>query len=362
MRILELFNLMVKHNSSDLHIKVGEPPVFRVAGQLARMQSAPPFTAKDCEELLTPIMSERDRKMLGEQGYCDFAYFVEGVGRYRCNLFRQLGNLSAAIRRVNLHIPSYQELMLPSQVAACAEFEQGLILVGGVTGSGKSTTIASILNDINARRRCHILTIEDPVEYVFTDDKAIVNQREIGIDVPDFAHALRSAVREDPDVMLVGEMRDAETFETALTAAETGHLVFGTIHSSSTSQTIGRLLDLFPPAKHAQMRTAMAFNLRCVLNQKLLKGTSKEVPRVPAVEVMFLTPIIKKMILEGEDHKVAEAVSKDTDNGCESYTRALIRLYREKKITMDTALKAAPNPEELRMAMSGITVSDGGIV
>jgi twitching motility protein PilT len=362
MRILELFNLMVKHTASDLHIKAGEPPVFRVAGQLARMQSSPPFTSKDCEDLLTPIMGERDRQALAEQGYCDFAYFVEGIGRFRCNLFRQLGNLSAAVRRVNLHIPSYQELMLPPQVGKCAEYEQGLILVGGVTGSGKSTTIASILNDINARRRCHILTIEDPVEYVFKDDKAIVNQREIGIDVPDFAHALRSAVREDPDVMLVGEMRDAETFETAITAAETGHLVFGTIHSSSAAQTIGRILDLFPAAKHAQMRTAMAFNMRCVLNQKLLKGTTKETPRVPAVEAMFITPIIKKMILEGEDTKVADALAKDVDSGCESFTRALIRLYREKKITMDAALKAAPNPEELRMAMSGITVSDGGIV
>jgi twitching motility protein PilT len=362
MRIVDLFQMMAKHNASELHIKAGEPPVFRVAGQLARMQNVPALTPQDTEDLLLPLMDDRQRAVLAEQGYDDFAYFIEGVGRFRCNLFRQLGMLSAAVRRVNLRIPTYSELCLPSQVARCAEFEQGLILVGGVTGSGKSTTIASILNDINAKRRCHILTIEDPVEFVFKDDKAIINQREIHIDVKDFKSALRSAVRQDPDVMLVGEMRDAETFETALTAAETGHLVFGTIHSSGAAQTIGRILDLFPEGKRDQIRTSMAFNLRCVMNQKLLKGATKELPRVPAVETMFMTPIIKKLLLEGEDAKIAEALARDTENGCENFTKALIRLYREKKITMDAALKAAPNPEEMRMAMSGITVSDGGIV
>jgi len=362
MKITDLFQMMAKHNASDLHIKAGEPPVFRVAGQLARMQNVPPLSPKDTEDLLLPLMDDRQRSVLAEQGYEDFAYFIEGVGRFRCNLFRQLGMLSAAVRRVNVKIPSYDELRLPPQVARCAEFEQGLVLVGGVTGSGKSTTIASILNDINAKRRCHILTIEDPVEFVFKDDKAIINQREIHIDVKDFKSALRSAVREDPDVMLVGEMRDAETFETALTAAETGHLVFGTIHSSGAAQTIGRILDLFPEGKRDQIRTSMAFNLRCIMNQKLIKGATKDIPRVPACEIMFMTPIIKKLLLEGEDVKIAEALAKDTENGCENFTKALIRLYREKKITMDAALKAAPNPEELRMAMSGITVSDGGIV
>jgi len=362
MKILDLFHMMVKHNASDLHIKAGEPPVFRVAGQLARMQNVPPLSANDTEALLSTIMDERAQGQLAENGYCDFSHFVEEVGRFRCNIFRQLGVLSAAVRKVNLKIPTYSELMLPPQLSRIAEYEQGLILVGGVTGSGKSTTIASILNDINSKRRCHILTIEDPVEYMFQDDKAIVNQREIGIDVKDFKHALRSAVREDPDVMLVGEMRDAETFETALTAAETGHLVFGTVHASGAAQTIGRLLDLFPAEKREQIRTSLGFNLRCVLNQKLLKGASKDNPRVPAVEVMFVSPIIKKLILEGEDHKVAEAIANDTENGCESYNKALIRLYREKKISADAALKAAPNSEELRMSMSGITVSGGGIV
>lgn len=361
MKIIELFHLMAKHNASDLHLKAGEPPIFRVNGQLARMQNTTALDAAGTEALLFPLMSEVQRETLAKRGYEDFAYAIADVGRFRCNIFRQLGQLSAAIRRVGLKIPTYEELRLPPAIARLAEYEQGLVLIGGVTGSGKSTTIASILNDINARRRCHILTIEDPVEYLFKDDKALVNQREMNIDVHDFKDALRSAVREDPDVMLLGEMRDAETFETALTAAETGHLVFGTVHASGAPQTIGRILDLYPEAKHEQIRTSLAFNLRCVLNQKLLKSADKT-GRVPAVETMFITPIIKKLILEREDVKIADALSRDVESGSENFNKVLIRLYREKKITMETALKAAPNPEELRMSMSGITISDGGIV
>jgi twitching motility protein PilT len=361
MKIHELFTAMGKHNASDLHLKVGEPPIFRISGELVRMKS-PPLTEADSEGLLMPMVNERSRADLGHRGYCDFSYFLEGVGRFRINIFKQTGRLSAAVRRVKPRIPTYEELQLPPQVAKCATYEQGLVLIGGITGSGKSTTIATILNDINARRRAHIITIEDPIEYVFTDDKALINQREIGLDVLNFQEALRSAVREDPDVMLLGEMRDAETFETALTAAETGHLVFGTIHSSSSAQTIGRILDLFPQAKHDQIRTSLGFNLRCIINQKLLASTDRERPQIPVVEVMFITPIIKKMIFDGEDAKVAEALNKDTDSGSESFNRALVRLYREKKLTMETALAAAPNPEELRMSMRGISLSDGGIV
>lgn len=363
MQIHKLFEIMVKHNASDLHIKESQPPVFRVAGQLSRMQNTAPLSKEQTADLLMPIMSEEQRQDLHDKGNTDFAYFMEGVGRFRCNLFMQRGTLSAAIRKVNLKIPNYSELGLPPQIARCAQFEQGLVLIGGITGSGKSTSLAAILDDINRHRRCHILTIEDPIEYLFTDNLAIINQRELHIDVMDFRDALRAAVRQDPDVMLVGEMRDAETFETALTAAETGHLVFGTIHSSGSAQTIGRILDLFPEEKHDQIRSSLAFNLRCVMNQKLLKGTSKEMPRVPAVETMFMTPLIRKCLLDGEDAKIAEAIKMDTENGCEAFNQVLERLYKEKKISMDTALKAAPNAEELRMAMSGISISDaGGIV
>jgi twitching motility protein PilT len=361
MKIHELYSMMAKYNASDLHVKAGEPPIFRVAGELVRMKS-PPLNEVDTEQLLMPMVGERAKADLDHRGYCDFSYAFEGTGRFRVNIFKQTGRLSAAIRRVKPRIPTYEELQLPDAIQKCAGYEQGLVLMGGITGSGKSTTIASILNDINSKRRCHILTIEDPIEYLFTDDKSLINQREIGLDVINFQEALRSAVREDPDVMLLGEMRDAETFETALTAAETGHLVFGTIHSSGCAPTIGRILDLFPESKHEQIRTSLGFNLRAVLNQKLLASTNKERPQVPAVEIMFITPIIKKMILEGEDMKVQEALNKDNESGSESYNKVLARLYREKKITMETALATAPNPEELRMSMRGISISDGGIV
>jgi twitching motility protein PilT len=355
MNIDELLSAMAKHGASDLHIKSGEPPVFRIGGELMRAKAAV-FTAEEARELLAELLDERLRQDLEKRGYADFSRQVEGVGRFRCNVYRQLGRLSAAVRRVKPIIPTYQQLGLPASISKCSDFESGLVLVGGATGSGKTTTIAAVLNDINHKRRCHILTIEDPVEYVFEDDKALVNQREVGVDVPNFEEGLRSAMREDPDVMLLGEMRDAETIETALTAAETGHLVFGTIHAPGCAQTIGRILEMFPSERHHQMRSSLAFNLRCIVNQKLLPGLEKGAI-VPAVEVMFITPIIKKHLLEGEDHKIAEALGKDTESGSENFNRVLARLYHEKKVSMDSALRAAPNPEELRMAMRGITFS-----
>ncbi len=355
MNITDLFQAMAKHNASDLHLKVGQPPVFRISSELVRMKSEP-LTAALIQELTDPLLNAKQRRDLEERGYADFAVPVPGVGRFRCNLFRQMGLLSLCARRNKPTIPTYAELGLPPQIDRLAGYEQGLVLVGGITGSGKSTTIAAVLNDINSRRRCHILTIEDPVEFVYQDDKAIVSQREIGQDVPDFDEALRSAMREDPDVILLGEMRDGETVETAVSSAETGHLVFGTIHSSSAAQTIGRLLDLFPPAKHAQMRTALAFNLKAILNQKLLpraEGTGM----VPAVEMMFISPIIKKLILDGDDARIADALAKDVEAGSEHFNRVLARLYKEKRITMEVALAASPNPEELRMSMRGISIS-----
>lgn len=363
MEITKLFAMMRKFDASDLHVKAGQPPVFRVNGQLSRMQNTPPLTGEQCENLLGPLMGPDQQAQFKQRGNADFAWADDEVGRFRCNVFMQRGFMSAAIRKVNMSIPTFEELNLPPQISRIPEIHQGLVLVGGVTGSGKSTTLAAVLSKITATRRCHILTIEDPIEYVFQDDKAIVNQRELGIDVSDFKEALRAAVRQDPDVMLVGEMRDAETFETALTAAETGHLVFGTVHSSGAAQTIGRILDLFPEEKHEAIRGSLGFNLRCVLNQKLLRGATKDIGRVPAVEVMFDSPIVKKLILDGEDHKVADAIKADTENGCESFNQALVRLTNAGKITQDEALKAAPNAEELRMALSGISISDaGGIV
>ena len=359
MKIHELLSAMAKYEASDLHLKVAQPPVYRVKGDLVRLKSAP-LSDGDLETLLMPLITGRNREEFDKRGYADFSVGIDGVGRFRCNVYKQRASLSAAIRRVKPNVPSYQELGLPAQIARLAELEQGLVLVGGITGSGKSTTIASVLNDINRNRRVHIITIEDPIEYVFADDKAIINQRELGLDVATFEDALRSAVREDPDVMLLGEMRDAETVETALTAAETGHLVFGTIHSSNSASTIGRIMDLFDPAKHESLRTGLAFNLRCILNQKLLRGIDGRM--VPVVEVMFITPIIKKLILDKEDTRIAEALAKDKDSGNEDFNRALHRLVQEKRLDAETALGASAQPEALRMLMRGISISDGGIV
>jgi len=355
MQITELFQGMAKHNASDLHLKSGQPPVFRISGELVRLKGEV-LTDATLREMLMPLLNAKQVRDLEERGYADFAVPVPGIGRFRCNLFKQMGSLAMCARRNKPTIPTYADLGLPAQIERLATFEQGLVLVGGITGSGKSTTIASVLNDINSRRRCHILTIEDPVEFVYTDDKAIVNQREIGQDVASFEEALRSAMREDPDVMLLGEMRDGETVETALAAAETGHLVFGTIHSSGAPQTIGRLLDLFPETKHAQMRTSLAFNLKCILNQKLLPVAQGK-GMVPAVETMFVSPIIKKLILDGEDSKLPETLARDVEAGSETFNKVLARLYKEKKVTMEVALAASPNPEELRMSMRGISIS-----
>ncbi len=363
MEIHKLFRMMAKHGASDLHIKQGQPPVFRVNGTLSRMQNAPPLDESNVDSLLLGLVSDSQREELDRRGNIDFAYFLEDAGRFRCNLFRQCGYLSAAIRRVNASIPTYSELNLPDEISKCAGYNAGLVLIGGITGSGKSSTLAAILDDINHKRRCHILTIEDPIEYLFIEDKAIINQREIGIDVMDFNDALRAAVRQDPDVMLVGEMRDAETFETALTAAETGHLVFGTIHSSNCAQTIGRILDLFPVDKQNNIRNSLGFNLRAILNQKLLKSCDKNVQRVPAVETMFVSPIVRKLILDKEDAKIADAIRQDTEHGSHSYNQALKALFDKKLIDTDEALSASPNPEEMRMALRGISIADsGGII
>jgi twitching motility protein PilT len=237
-----------------------------------------------------------------------------------------------------------------------------MVLLAGVTGSGKSTTIASMLDFINQRERVHILTLEDPIEFVFTEDKALINQREVGIDVKDFAIGMKHAVRQDPDIMLVGEMRDEETFMTAIHAAETGHLVFGTIHASSAPTTIGRILDLFPEEMHGAIRSAIAFNMKGIVAQKLLKSIKPGVPRVPTVEIMFFTPMIKKLVLEQDDHKLPDAIRIGAADGMQDFTMSLKQLIDDQLIDRATGFEVAPNPDLLKMALKGINVSQPGII
>ncbi|MCS5572447.1 MAG: PilT/PilU family type 4a pilus ATPase, partial [Pseudomonadales bacterium] len=277
----KIFRALVKLEGSDLHMKVGRPPIVRVDGTL-RDLTRPPIDREEMVRLLFPMMDKRQRKIFEEEGGVDFAYTVDVDGvqwRFRVNMLQQLGNIGLVARRVSNFIPDFAGLNLPPVMESLCKFDQGMILLAGVTGSGKSTTIASMLNWVNQRERKHILTLEDPVEFVYTEEKCLINQREVGIDVVDFSVAMKHAVREDPDIMLVGEMRDEETFMTAIHAAETGHLVFGTIHASTSPSTIGRILDLFSEDMHSAIRSANAFNMKGIVAQKLLPSIKEGVGR-----------------------------------------------------------------------------------
>lgn len=360
----KVFRALVKLEGSDLHMKVGKPPMVRIRNELRPLNRGP-VDADEMIRLLVPMMSERSRKIFEEEGGADFSHFcdVDGVTwRFRVNLLMQGGFMGLVARRVNNKIPNFAGLYLPPSVERLCNYDQGMVLLAGVTGSGKSTTIASMLNYINARERVHILTLEDPIEFVFTEDKALINQREVGIDVKDFKIGMKHAVRQDPDIMLVGEMRDEETFMTAIHAAETGHLVFGTIHASSAPTTIGRILDLFPEEMHGAIRSAIAFNMKGIMAQKLLKSIKQGVPRVPTVEIMFFTAMITKLVLEGDDHKLPDAIRIGAADGMQDFTMSLKQLIDDQLIDRATGFEVAPNPDLLKMALKGINVSQPGII
>ena len=364
LEIDKLFRALVKLEGSDLHLKAGRPPFVRIKGSLRPMNRGP-VDDEEMVRLCFPMMDERNRRIFDEAGGADFAYSCDCDGvswRFRVNLLQQLGHVGLVARRVNNFIPNFAGLNLPPVMESLCRFDQGMILLAGVTGSGKSTTIASMLNWINANYRKHILTLEDPIEFVFTEDKCLINQREIGLDVKDFEIGMKHAVREDPDVMLVGEMRDRETFMTAIHAAETGHLVFGTIHASSASSTVGRILDLFPADMHTALRSALVFNMRGIVAQKLLPSIKPGVSRVPTVEVMTFTPVIKKLILEENDSKLPDAIRIGAADGMQDFTMSLRDLVNKELIDRAVAFEVAPNVEALKMALKGIDVSSPGIL
>jgi twitching motility protein PilT len=360
----KFFRALVKFEGSDLHMKVGRPPMIRVRNEL-RPLNHPNIERIEMAKLLVPMMNDRNRRIYDDEGGADFSHSCDVDGtrwRFRVNLLQQNGCMGLVARRISNKIPNFEGLYLPPSIEQLCYYDQGMVLLAGVTGSGKSTTIASMLDFINRRERVHILTLEDPIEFIFTEDKALINQREVGFDVKDFKIGMKHAVREDPDIMLVGEMRDEETFMTAIHAAETGHLVFGTIHASSAPSTIGRILDLFPEAMHKAIRSAIAFNMKGIVAQKLLKSIKPGVPRVPTCEIMLFNSIIKKIVLESQDNKLADAIRIGAADGMQDFTMSLKQLIDDSLIDRPTAFEVAPNPDALKMALKGINVSQPGII
>jgi len=362
--INKIFRLAIKHKCSDIHLQVGRPPVFRIKGELRELQMEP-ITQERMIELTFPMMDQRNLDIFHHDGGADFAKTLEVDGeewRFRINLMTQLSLVGMVARKIERFIPPFEKLYLPPVMESLCKFDQGMVLLAGVTGSGKSTTIASMLDWINQNYRKHILTIEDPIEFVYTSDKCLINQREIGQDVVDFHVAMKHAVREDPDIMLVGEMRDRDTFETAIHAAETGHLVFGTIHASSAPGTIARILDLFPADMHSAIRATMAMNMRAIVGQKLLKTIVDEPSRVPIVEIMTFNPTVKKLVMECQDEKLSTAIRLGKEEGMQLFNDSLYAFLQDEYISRQSAFEISPNVEELKMRLKGIEVKAAAIL
>ena len=355
------FRAMQKLGASDLHLKAGVAPHFRTR-QAMRRTTADALTAEQVDAMATELMTANQQAYYKKHGSIDLAYELAGEDRFRINIYRQRGETSVAVRRVTRQIPSGHDLHLPEVVLKIAEAQQGLVLLAGPTGCGKSTTIASMLQHVNETRACHIVTIEDPIEYLYDDSKALVSQREIGIDVDTFPTALRSLMRQDPDVVLIGEMRDPETFEAALQASETGHLVFGTVHASSAPQTIERILALFGADRTDLIRQSLAFNLKAVICQKLLPSIAEDVDRVPAVEIMLATPIVRQYVEEGRDQELVDIVHGGERDGMQTFTRSLLKLIETEYVDPRVAYEVAPNPDELKMMLKGISSGQSGLV
>ena len=361
-QINQLYRTVMLHKGSDLHLKAGLPGMMRLRGVIQKMNT-PVLSQETMEKLIYPIIGEKDRKTLEEKGGADFAHVIgNDEARYRVNVLKTRGKLAMVARLVNQTIPTFEKLGLPDSIEKLCHFEQGMVLLAGVTGSGKSTTIASMLDYINQNEALHILTIEDPIEFVFTDKMSIVNQREVFLDVSDWHTALKHAVREDPDIILVGEMRDCETFEAAVHAAETGHVVFGTIHASNAYSTVDRILGLFPPGQHGAVRQSLVFNLKAVVAQKLIPSCRPGVQRVPTNEIMIVNPTIRDLILKSRDEKLLDAIRSFYNEGMMDFNESLRMLVEKEDIDKATALEFSPNADQLRMMIKGIKVATSGLV
>jgi twitching motility protein PilT len=348
----EVLRQMVESRASDVHITPGVPPSIRDKGRIRPMEGFPVLNTQQTREVVYGILNDDQRKRFENDKQLDFAYAIPGVARFRVNCFFQRGAVSAAFRLIPHEVPALDSLGVPPVLRELTNKPRGFVLVTGPTGSGKSTTLAAMIDAINLDREDHILTIEDPIEFLHHHKKSIVNQREVGSDAPDFARGLRAALRQDPDVILVGEMRDLETVSTALTAAETGHLVFATLHTQSTAQTVDRVIDVFPPEQQAQVRTQLSIALQGIVTQQLLP-TSDGRGRVVACEVLIPTPAIRNLIREGKTHQIYAALQTSGAIGMQTMDADLVRLVRAGKIGRALAEQRASVPEELNRLLGG---------
>ncbi len=354
-KIDELLRIAVNFGASDLHLRAGSYPVIRVNGELRPMTGVTRLETNEMLEMALSMMSNRQKQRFMDAYEVDIGYSVPELGRFRVNIFQQRGSVAIVARVIPERIRGFAELRLPPILNKISEEQRGLILVTGTTGSGKSTTLAAMVDYINQTRNCHIITIEDPIEFIHKDKKSFITQREIDVDARSFAEAMRSSLRQDPDVILVGEMRDLETIETALIAAETGHLVLSTLHTLDAAETISRIISVFPPFQQKSIRIQIASLLKAVISQRLMKEANGN-GRVPAVEVLISTPLIRDYILnEEKTAQIRDAIAAGTSQyGMQTFDQSLFYLYQSGFIQLDEALRGCTNPDEFRLRLAGI--------
>lgn len=355
MNINDLLKIAVERKASDIHLKVGSHPIIRVDGQLEPLPDLKRLMQEDTVAMAFSIMNARQKQRFKEELEIDIAYSVPGLGRFRCAIFQQRGSVGLVLRVIPARIFSIRELMLPPVLEKISEERRGLVLCTGTTGSGKSTTLAGMIDHINSGRSEHVITVEDPIEFLHRDKRSLVNQREIDVDTRGFAGALRAALRQDPDVILVGEMRDYETIETALLAAETGHLVFSTLHTLDATETINRIISVFPPHHQKQIRIQLGQVLKAIVSLRLVPRADG-IGRVPAVEVLVSTPYIRECIENKDKTKfIREQIALGTSQyGMQTFDQSLFQLYKNGLITLDEALRRATNPDEFKLKIQGV--------
>lgn len=358
---MELFNKILKTavegGASDVHIKPDSPVVYRISSQLVETEMAQTPTQEWMEKIIKEIIPEHFLPRLEKDREIDFSYFLEGVGRFRTNCFQQLGKWCLAMRYVVAEVPELDSLNLPEVIKSIAEEPRGIVLVAGTTGSGKSTTLAGMIDHINTNMKRHIITLEDPVEYVFEDKGCVIEQREVGLDTPSYQNGLKHVMRQDPDVIMIGEMRDATSFRAAMSASDTGHLVMSTLHTIDAPQSISRVLDFFPSEEREQVRKQMVGTLKAIIVQRMTVREDGGV--IPAIEIMINTPTVTKLISENRTEKLHAAIETGTDDGMQNFNQSLFQLVKDGIVSKEEALDKASNPQALEMNFKGIFLSEG---